>query len=137
MKKDTLKKFKKIFETQRNAIQGNHNSIICEDFLSCPDDRYDEADQARADIEQAIRMQLKNRETAHMKRVEEALRRIEDGTFGLCEECDEDIEIKRLEARPTATLCVACKEDQERREILTASRVNHGFRPAERRRFLS
>ena len=116
MKKETLKKFKKLFEAQRKAIQGNHNSIICDDFRISPDDRYDEVDQARADIEQAIRMQLKNRETAHMKKVEEALRRIEDGSYGLCEECDEDIELKRLEARPTATLCVACKEDQERSE---------------------
>ena len=137
MKKDQLRKFKKLFETQRNAIQVNHNSIICEDFRICPEDRYDEADQARADIEQAIRMQLKNREAAHIKRIEDALRRIEEGSFGLCEECDEDIELKRLEARPTATLCVACKEDQERREILTASKASQTFRSQDRRRFLS
>ncbi len=136
MKKDTLRKFKKLFEAQRNAIQGN-NSIICDDFQICPEDRYDEADQARADIEQALRMQLKNRETAHMKKVEDALRRIEEGNFGLCEECDEDIELKRLEARPTATLCVACKEDQERREILTASKATQNYRSPDRRRSLS
>jgi DnaK suppressor protein len=136
MKKETLKKFKKLFDAQKNVIQGQ-NSIICDDFRISPDDRYDEVDQARADIEQAIRMQLKNRETAHLKKVDEALRRIENGTFGLCEECDEDIELKRLEARPTATLCVGCKEDQERREILTVSKANQSVRSMDRRRFLS
>ncbi len=136
MKKETLKKFKKLFEVQRNTIQGNHSSIICDDFRICPEDRYDEVDQARADIEQTIRMQLKNREAAHMQKIDEALRRIEEGTFGLCEECDEDIELKRLEARPTATLCVACKEDQERREILTVTKASQGNRSVDRRRFL-
>ena len=53
--------------------------------------------------------------------VREALKRIDEGTFGECEECGEDIGQNRLLARPTATLCVSCKEEQERKEVLTAA----------------
>ena len=45
-----------------------------------------------------------------------ALKKITDGTFGVCEICDEPIGKKRLEARPETTLCIKCKEDQEREE---------------------
>lgn len=124
MKKEIVKKFKKIFEAQRNQILFN-DKVVREDFTVCADDRYDEIDQATVDIEQSMRMRLRNRETLYIKKVDEALRRIEDGTFGECEECGEDIEIRRLEARPTATLCVGCKEDQERKEILTAAGREH------------
>jgi DnaK suppressor protein len=70
-------------------------------------------------------MRLLNRETLYIKKLDEALRRIEEGTFGECDDCGEDIEIRRLEARPTATLCVSCKEEQERKEILTAVGREH------------
>ncbi len=120
MRKDQLKKFKKIFEAQRQAILAN-TKVVREDFSVSSDDRLDELDQASTDIEQSMRMRLVNRETLYIKKVDEALKRIEDGTFGECQECEEYIEFRRLEARPTATLCVACKEEQERREVLTAA----------------
>ena len=120
MTKEKLKKFKKIFENQRKSLLFN-DKIMRDDFTVCVDDRYDEVDQATTDVEQSMRMRLRNRETLYIKKVEEALARIEEGTFGDCEECGEDIELRRLEARPTATLCVSCKEEQERKEILTAT----------------
>lgn len=124
MKKETLKKFQKIFESQRDRILTT-NRMVCEDFNVCPDDRYDEIDQATTDIEQSMRFRLRSRETLFIKKIDEALKRIEEGTFGECEDCGEDIELRRLEARPTATLCVACKEEQERKEILTAAGREH------------
>ena len=119
MNKDKLKKFKKIFEAQRGSVLFN-DKIVRDDFSVCTDDRYDELDQATTDVEQSMRMRLRNRETLYIKKVEEALARIEEGTFGECDSCGEDIELRRLEARPTATLCVGCKEEQERKEVLTA-----------------
>lgn len=124
MNKTTLKKFKKIFEAQKSGMLFN-DRIVREDFSVNSDDRYDEIDQAATDIEQSMRMRLCNREILYIKKVNEALKRIEDGTFGECEDCGEDIELKRLEARPTATLCVSCKEEQERREVLTAAGRMH------------
>ncbi len=125
MTKEKLKKFKRIFEKQRDQIAQKGGGIIREDFLINPDDRLDEIDQAATDIDKEMRMRLCNRETLYLKKVEEALRRIEDGSFGECEECGEDIEFRRLEARPTATLCVSCKEEQERKEGLTAAGRQH------------
>lgn len=124
MRKELLKKFKKIFEKQRKGILFN-DRIVREDFSVCIDDRPDEVDQATTDVEQSMRMRLCNREMLYLKKIDEALQRIEEGTFGLCDDCGESIEIRRLEARPTATYCVSCKEDQERREVLTASGRQH------------
>lgn len=124
MRKDTVRKFKRIFEAQRDRILFN-DRVVREDFSVCADDRYDEIDQATTDIEQSMRMRLLNRETLYIKKIEEALKRIEEGTFGECEDCGEDIEVRRLEARPTATLCVSCKEEEERREGLTAAGREH------------
>lgn len=120
MTKEQLRKFKKIFDAQKQSMLFN-DRIVREDFSINLDDRYDEVDQASTDVEQSMRMRLRNREALYLKKLEEALLRIEDGSFGECEECGEDIELRRLEARPTATLCVHCKEEQERKEILTAA----------------
>lgn len=124
MNKEKLKKFKKVFEKQRTSILFN-DRVVREDFSVCSDDRYDEIDQATTDIEQSMRMRLRNREVLYIKKVDEALKRIEEGTFGECENCGEDIELRRLEARPTATLCVSCKEEQERKEMFTSLGREH------------
>jgi len=118
--KEKLKKFKRIFEAQRKSILFN-DRVVREDFGVNGDDRFDEIDQAATDIEQSMRMRLRNREMFYIKKVDEALKRIDEGIFGQCEACGEDIEFRRLEARPTATLCVGCKEEQERKETVNAS----------------
>jgi len=118
--KTSLKKFKKLFESEKEKIIFN-DRIVRDEFSVNSDDRYDEVDQATVDTDQAMRMRLCNRETLYIKKLDEALRRIEEGTFGECDECGEDIEMRRLEARPTATLCVSCKEEQERKEHVTAT----------------
>jgi DnaK suppressor protein len=55
-----------------------------------------------------------------MAKIDEALDRMAEGTFGTCEDCEEPIEPKRLEARPVSTLCVACKEKLEHRQKIYA-----------------
>lgn len=124
MKKSVLVKYKKVFEAQRSGILYN-DRILRDDFEVNIDDRPDEVDQATSDTEQSMRMRLRNREMLYLKKIEEALERIEQGTFGECDTCGEDIEPRRLEARPTATLCVGCKEDEERKEIGSANGRKH------------
>jgi DnaK suppressor protein len=124
MRKDTVKKFKRIFEAQREQLMFS-GSIVREEFGVNADDRYDEVDQASTEMDKEMRMRLCNREQLYIKKIDEALRRIEEGSFGECDECGEDIELRRLEARPTATLCVSCKEEQEKKEVLTASGRAH------------
>ena len=119
MKREHLDKFREMFETQKkNIIFADR--VMCEDFHVDLDECKDEVDHAATDMEQSLRLRLRNRENLFLKKVDDALRRIEKGEFGLCDVCGNDIEIKRLEARPTATHCIACKEDEERREGLTA-----------------
>jgi len=124
MRKETLNRFKKMFEAEKRKLLFS-DKVLRDEFSVNADDRFDEIDQATTDMEQSMRMRLCNRETLYLKKVEEALRRIEDATFGLCSACEEDIGLKRLEARPTATLCVSCKEEQERREVHTAAGLTH------------
>ena len=124
MKKSVLNRFKKAFEAQRHNLLFN-DRVLREDFTVSMEDRYDELDQASTDAEQSMRMRLRNRELLYLKKVEEALRRIDEGCFGECNTCGQDIEVRRLEVRPTATLCIACKEDEERQEILTVMGRQH------------
>jgi RNA polymerase-binding transcription factor DksA len=71
---------------------------------------------ASSEYLQSFTFRLRGREKVFLDKIEKALRKIEDGTFGVCEECAEEISVKRLEARPETTLCIRCKEDQERME---------------------
>ncbi|MBC7386763.1 MAG: TraR/DksA family transcriptional regulator [Cryobacterium sp.] len=124
MRKETLNRFKKMFVEEKRKLLFS-DKILREEFSVNADDRFDEIDQASTDMEQSMRMRLCNRETLYLKKVDQALARIEEGTFGLCDSCEEEIGLKRLEARPTATLCVSCKEEQERKEIHTAAGLIH------------
>ena len=63
-----------------------------------------------------MRIRLRNREASYLKKIEFALLRIKEGNFGECEDCGDEIDVRRLEARPTTSLCIGCKEEQERGE---------------------
>ena len=76
----------------------------------------DEMDLASSEYLQSFTFRLRGREKTFLKKIDHALKKIEDGNFGVCEECEEPISLKRLEARPETTLCIRCKEDQERIE---------------------
>ncbi|MBA3542449.1 MAG: TraR/DksA C4-type zinc finger protein [Deltaproteobacteria bacterium] len=76
----------------------------------------DEMDLASSEYLQSFEFRLRGREKSLLSKLDLALKKITDGTFGVCEICDESIGKKRLEARPETTLCIKCKEDQEREE---------------------
>lgn len=78
----------------------------------------DEAEQMAFDYNKQFDLRIKSREVTYIKKVKEAIRRIDEGTFGICEECDGSISEQRLIARPTAHLCIGCKEEQEHTEKL-------------------
>lgn len=111
----TLAKFKTMFEEQKMRLV-NSFEMASESFSLSQDEKYDEADLSSHELESSMRMRLKSREALYLKKINEAIRRISEGSFGECEECGDDIEMRRLEVRPTATHCLGCKEEQERRE---------------------
>ena len=76
----------------------------------------DMTDQASLDWDRNFDMRLRDRERRMLTKIREALVRIEDGTYGICESCDEEISEKRLLARPVTTQCIECKSEAEQRE---------------------
>ena len=76
----------------------------------------DLADRASSETDRAIELRARDRQRKLIAKIDEALARIDDGTYGYCEETGEPISIRRLEARPIATLSVEAQERHERRE---------------------
>jgi len=78
----------------------------------------DLGDQATAEIDRNFMLRLKGREQKLLKKIEEALDRIDHGVFGICDKCGQEINLRRLEARPVTTMCIECKTLQEEEEKL-------------------
>ncbi len=78
----------------------------------------DLGDQASAEIDRNFMLRLRGRERKLLKKIDEALDRIDHGTFGICDKCGQEIDIRRLEARPVTTMCIECKTLQEEEEKL-------------------
>ncbi|MEW6001976.1 MAG: TraR/DksA C4-type zinc finger protein [Nitrospirota bacterium] len=78
----------------------------------------DLGDQASAETDRSFMLRLRGRERKLLKKIDDAIERIEQGIFGICEKCEEEIDIRRLEARHVTTLCIDCKIQQEEEEKL-------------------
>ncbi len=76
----------------------------------------DPTDRASLETDRSYLLRLKDRERKLVNKVQEAIKRIETGTFGICESCEGSISIKRLEARPVTTYCIDCKKNEEAQE---------------------
>jgi DnaK suppressor protein len=76
----------------------------------------DPNDRASQESDMALELRNRDRERKLIKKVDESIARIEDGDYGYCESCGVEIGLKRLEARPTATMCIDCKTLEEHRE---------------------
>ena len=82
------------------------------------DKQYDLVDQAMVEADIDFSFRLRERQGKLIDKIKSALERLEQGIYGLCEECGEEIGEKRLEARPVTTLCINCKKKQEMDEKL-------------------
>lgn len=76
----------------------------------------DPTDRATLESDRNFMLRIRDRERKLILKIREALQRIEDGTFGDCEDCGDDIGVDRLKARPVTTLCIECKRKQEANE---------------------
>jgi DnaK suppressor protein len=123
MEAQRLKEFKNLFNEIRRV--NNQQSLHLED-LSFEDNGGDEVDYSSRERDDQLVLKLQGRQNFYNKKIEAALERIENGSFGECEECSDEISLKRLIARPTAELCINCKEEQERSEdILSYNKRSH------------
>jgi DnaK suppressor protein len=116
VRKRDLKKFEKMLNEMRSQVVDNAKKALSGDIHLDPDDFPDEIDTASSESGLAFIGRLRERERVLMQKIEEALGRIEEGDYGECSSCGEEIGLKRLEARPVATLCIDCKSQQEKLE---------------------
>ncbi len=84
------------------------------DSLKAPEDSGDEADLAREERSRDLSLLLTSRSKQKLQALEAALEKVKEGTYGICEECDEPIGAGRLKAMPLAKLCVACQSTLEK-----------------------
>jgi DnaK suppressor protein len=101
---------------ERSSLIKKASKTLAEEATLDVNELPDEIDQASAEYSQSFIFRLRDREKYYLSKIDKALEKIEDGTFGTCEACDDEISTKRLEARPVTTLCIRCKEEQEMEE---------------------
>ncbi|HEX6727154.1 MAG TPA: RNA polymerase-binding protein DksA [Nitrospira sp.] len=101
-------------ERQRATILNEVGEVLTHrgDLEAFPD----VSDQASAEVDQNFSMRIRERERKLLKKIDEALERMNAATYGICERCGGDIPYKRLKARPVTTLCIECKTLQEQEE---------------------
>ena len=105
----------RLTEWKNEIIKSNSQALYSSnlvDNISCPD----VVDQASSYTEKNVEMRAVNRQIKLVSKINAALKRLKNGTYGFCEETGEPIGLKRLVARPIATLCIAAQEKHEKEE---------------------
>ncbi|HKK32789.1 MAG TPA: RNA polymerase-binding protein DksA [Desulfomicrobiaceae bacterium] len=117
MNQSDLEYFREYLEKMLDDIQQTGDATI-EDMSEATEYFSDPADRASAESDRSFTLRLRDRDRKLVKKIKEAMERIEDGSFGECEACGEEIGVPRLKARPVTTLCIKCKSKQEEEEHL-------------------
>lgn len=116
MRKRDVEKFKKILIERKSAIVDIAESMREQGMGVEKEDLADEVDLASTETGQTLNLRLRDRELVLLKKIDKTLEKLDEGEYGMCETCGEEIGMKRLVARPVTDLCIRCKEEQERVE---------------------
>lgn len=116
MEKAKLQDFKEKLLHLKSEILNGGILKSQEDLTVSTDDLPDEADLASSVINQQVTFNMRQRELSKLRAVEESLMKIEDGTYGFCDDCEEPIGAKRLGNQPWASLCITHAEEHEREQ---------------------
>ena len=117
MDKAKLEEFRQILHEQMDQLLRDAERTVTEmndEKSNFPDP----TDRASLESDRNFELRIRDRERKLINKIKDALDRIENGEFGICEICGEDISEGRLKARPVTTLCIDCKMEQERQEKL-------------------
>jgi DnaK suppressor protein len=115
MNKKKLEEFRELLQEQMDQLlqdAGKTVSEMTDEKTNFPDP----TDRASLESDRNFELRIRDRERRLIGKIREALDRIEDGEFGECEDCGDQIGEARLKARPVTTLCIECKTEQERQE---------------------
>ena len=115
MKKKDVEYFKDFLNNRLEELLSHADDTVS--GMTQPKENFpDPTDRASLESERNFMLRIRDRENKLIKKVRKALNRFENGTFGICEECGENISIKRLKARPVTTQCIDCKTKEEASE---------------------
>lgn len=107
--------FRQLLTQQKQDLIAGATETVVE--MTDEDETFpDPNDRATLESDRNFVLRIRDRERKLLSKIEKALQRIQDGSFGFCEECGEEISEGRLKARPVTTLCIKCKEEQEKQE---------------------
>ncbi len=117
MEQKDIEHFRNLLQGMIAEAQSKGDSTI-EELTDSNEVFADPADRATAESDRAFTLRIRDRERRLIRKIQAALQRIEDGSYGICEECGDDIGVPRLNARPVTRLCIGCKSKQEEDEHL-------------------
>ncbi len=117
MDQKDLEFFRKLLNKMLEEAQ-QKGDVTLEEMTDSNEVFADPADRATAESDRAFTLRIRDRERRLIRKIQSALQRIDDGTYGICEECGEEIGVARLKARPVTRLCINCKAKQEEDETL-------------------
>lgn len=114
--KEDLDEIRADLTLRRNKLLEMVKNQLKSDISLDRNEMADENDLASSEYLLSFELRIRDREKYLLRKIEDALERIDTGDFGVCESCGEDIAVPRLKARPVTTMCIRCKEEQERKE---------------------
>jgi len=114
MTQKEIEEFKKILEDRKEQILKNIQEFKSEIGELQSSEASDEADFATISSDSAIEEAISKKQEKELEEIEYALKKIEEGTYGICEMCEEEIGIERLKVKPQARYCIVCREIVEK-----------------------
>ena len=112
MKKKDIEFFKDLLANRLEELLSQADNTVS--GMTTPKENFpDPTDRAALEADRNFMLRIRDREHKLIKKIKKALERIENGTFGICETCGEDISIARLKARPVTSQCIECKSKEE------------------------
>ncbi|MHB1400209.1 MAG: RNA polymerase-binding protein DksA [Trichloromonadaceae bacterium] len=115
MEPNKIEEYRKILQSQLDELvreAGRTVSEMTDEKTNFPDP----TDRASLESDRNFELRIRDRERKLIMKIREAMERLDEGEFGICESCEEEIGDARLRARPVTTLCIDCKTEQERQE---------------------
>ncbi|HYL59528.1 MAG TPA: RNA polymerase-binding protein DksA [Candidatus Acidoferrales bacterium] len=117
MRQRDLKLFRKLLDDRKREILLEAEHAIGTMNHESEEAYADPTDRAALESDRNFLLRMRDRERKLLSKIDEAFARLDDGSYGRCEECGGEIGVERLKARPVTTLCIGCKSAQEAREL--------------------
>lgn len=118
LKPEKIEFFRNMLTQKINELLGEAGKTVSEMTSSVKENYPDPNDRASLESDRNFELRIRDRERKLIMKMREAIKRLDDGVFGVCESCEGPISEKRLVARPVTTLCIECKMKQEKMEKL-------------------